>query len=297
MAALKYIEKSRAEYGLVPGDHGEEVARICLSSATDFASLRGAGKDERLRAFHPINLADWLEEMFFATWAERHTAEAEALLEDAKAYWINFTHYMRSSCYFRRTSKMPNAALAEAYTRQAAIVGLPLQPGWDVVIPIYKSTDGMPIGEKPFDPVNLSYIPVQVKNVVGGDSSLARTNFGSSSIDRPAPAQHPFIITIWFDLQGEPSPCVIQPMPPLEVQPQPVETVKKAGERNYHLKACGHGSETLKVLGKLVDSDSDKPIRDTARIVRDLLGVDRSLSVDPVMLMKENDGETCWSYQ
>ncbi|SPO20529.1 uncharacterized protein UTRI_00005 [Ustilago trichophora] len=62
-------------------------------------------------------------------------------------------------------TSLDRGLLANFWVRHAAIRGVSNQKGWDLLIPVYESTE-MPIGDEPFALERLSYIAIQVKNTV-----------------------------------------------------------------------------------------------------------------------------------
>lgn len=271
---------SRANYGFCPGPNGEEVVRLYLACAADFAWTWNPGSEGRWPPL-PVRLSSWLKEMFFGQEEGPASAEKSDLLETAEQYWINFTHFTESGSGFASGNRMDRSVVAQAYTRRAAIIGAPKQEGWSILIPIYKN-ETCPTGAQTIDVSDISYIPVQIRNDASGDISGARKNFAFTSVAMPL-QKHPMFVTIWFDLRGRSTPCEIFAKPPLG---DGAKTRSKKGIQHYHLTARGHTADTLKLLRHLEEkSQQTIPL---------LLGVTEEPKGVSIVDMKELRGATCW---
>ncbi|KAJ1024200.1 hypothetical protein NDA16_003039 [Ustilago loliicola] len=168
--------------GLMLGEEGEEGVRLLFSLATDLVASDQLQAERELGSnstthdtdkvedvVHPfaaqcnyICLFDWLVKLF-------GRANLDPLLLNwTQGYYLNFTHYLRLGSYVysdpeRRDKRLDWKALAEYWWRQVAIYGQPNQPGWDLVIPVYRCKH-KPVDTDYFEPTNLSYVAVQIKN-------------------------------------------------------------------------------------------------------------------------------------
>ncbi|EPQ30641.1 uncharacterized protein PFL1_01542 [Pseudozyma flocculosa PF-1] len=189
--ALWAMRHSRISYGLSTGADGEEVARILLAMATDFAaverirrtSLANPGSDsftlqslwEEKGTLDPLPVWDWLAELFGDPRAipdvsgaqggyrgslasgERAASGFESFARSAR---ISFTHFVKMPHTFDKVSKKQ---LAEWFVEHVAICGADTQPSWDLLIPIYVD-EGWKGDATVFDVSKMSYIVVQVRN-------------------------------------------------------------------------------------------------------------------------------------
>ncbi|PWN53003.1 hypothetical protein IE53DRAFT_384525 [Violaceomyces palustris] len=178
--AIRLIAKERGRFGLDLGKEGEEGFRILMSMATDLvvadavsqASLKTRlplnGPDLFEIKCAPISLWDWLRQMFALVPIGEQALPDEYLQLrrwSAKTY-LNFTHFSRRAELVAKPDTgdgLGIVSLCEYWVRQTAILGPDTQPGWDVLIPIYTS-ETKPGLDHFFDPNQLSYVAIQVKN-------------------------------------------------------------------------------------------------------------------------------------
>lgn len=163
------LGKAYASTGLLLGEEGEECVRLLCSIAADLVAadrVQAANSTTKLPNSSPllfdaqclpINLYDWLQRLLGST------SNDEALKSWSSRFYLNFTHYVRLDKSFAPTKFKP-ALLVDFWWRQAAFSGVCNQCGWDLVIPTFHSPDHAPKWSDTFDPAQLSYVAIQVKN-------------------------------------------------------------------------------------------------------------------------------------
>ncbi|SPO27791.1 uncharacterized protein UTRI_04934 [Ustilago trichophora] len=143
-----------------------------------------------------VTVKDWLDVLIGSklTYADESNAEADVAFDAwCSQHWINFKQIgdlgrqvkMKRKVEAKEkdstdNNKKPSGGrehgkdaatsldrglLANFWVRHAAIRGVSNQKGWDLLIPVYESTE-MPIGDEPFAIERLSYIAIQVENTV-----------------------------------------------------------------------------------------------------------------------------------
>lgn len=138
------------------GENGEELARLLMSYAMDRSVQKTSDQSVGHRnARDFVKVTDFLQELLGPTeWSKD-------LLEWADTHWLNFTHYARLTERFTSDDVAPPTLLPQAWTRQAALLGIVNQQDVDCVIPAYYSAT-LPTGD--FRPDQVDVIAVQVKN-------------------------------------------------------------------------------------------------------------------------------------
>jgi hypothetical protein len=265
-AAIRHIKKARAEYGLEVGEAGEEIVRLLVSAAMDlcWADRADGERSTFLRLLRLVNLKDFLRKLFIK--GKDEPEEFRPVLTWAAEYWLNFTHVIVSAENFHADAPLKRAGLSEAWLRQGAILGPKNQAGWDLLLPIYKSA-AMPLLNDTFEHDNLSFIPIQTKNVAKGEKAGWNTDFSASSVKLEKNASGA-PCTIWFDLRRK--------FPMVQVNKQALRRSQRLASFNhqassktppYHILARGHSSSAIKMLSEIADADAELP---------DLLGADIS---------------------
>jgi hypothetical protein len=274
------MKSARTEFNVEMGEVGEELVQILVHAAADVAATN---KNDDVPAepipldrnrLHPVNLKDFLDTLFFDN--APVTDNLQSLRDWASGYRINFTHIINANkAYSSNTTLLSHGNLAQLWTRQAAIVGAPGQPGWDLVIPIYKSST-MPTGSALFKPANISFLPIQVKNRIKGDISDAHTNFAADTAEPEDITVHPGRATIWFDLKGSAVPCDIYK------DGQTSERQNKDNPRPYifHITARGHTGQAINIVNRLT--------AEAQLIIPELLGIVEGIS-EPGFLSKTDE--------
>ena len=285
-STIGHMRSARTEFNVEMGMIGEELVQVLAHAAADVA----AANDNRhlpatsaapappipldLARLYPVNLKNFLDTLLFA---DAPLADnLRSLREWASGYWINFTHIVKASTLYRKTGHLLNRGyLTQLWTRQAAIVGQNTQPDWDLLIPIYKSS-AMPIGSALFNPANISFLPIQVKNKVNGDVSKANTNFATDTAEPQDIEVHPGRATIWFDPKGSTEPCEISH------ERQTSERQKNDDPRPevFHITARGHTGQAINVVNLLT--------AEAQLIIPELLGVIEGVS-EPGFLDKTDE--------
>jgi hypothetical protein len=107
----------------------------------------------------------------------------------ASAYYLNFTHFtkLKMSLPQNGKSRLRTETLAKLWVRQAAVIGISSQAGWDAFIPIYKSSLQRALDDV-FDPCKLSYVAIRVKNRVTDVAAtryLGSDRFQMDAVDAP----------------------------------------------------------------------------------------------------------------
>ncbi|CDW96528.1 hypothetical protein, partial [Sporisorium scitamineum] len=113
---------------------------------------------------------DWLEKLFangkhnwYQLHRDHHPQPDRDVLQWASDYYLNFTHFVKLGITVVPDQANP-ALLVEYWCRQAAIYGIVNQNNWGMLIPIYHSPSSAPGLSDAFDPNQLSYVAIQVKN-------------------------------------------------------------------------------------------------------------------------------------
>ena len=182
--------------GLLLGEEGEECVRLLCSMAADLVAAERVQCASHEEGFlendfalfeaqtSPICLKDWLGVMFGKHFGvtkeipcEADQADISALLEWATGCYLNFTHYLRLDALIP-PGKLDPSLLVEYWLRQAAVCGISNQDDWDILIPIYRSFDRAANLADKFDPDQLSYVVIQVKNCT--TYQVATDRFGPS---------------------------------------------------------------------------------------------------------------------
>ncbi|SPO20522.1 uncharacterized protein UTRI_10042 [Ustilago trichophora] len=181
--AVHTLAQAQRSVGLMLGEEGEECVRLLVTIAADLVAadrVQRACTQEKLAAnsiglfraqYNPICLRDWLQMLFNteskAGWYKVHPDHppqpGRDILEWASDYYLNFTHFVELGLTVKPEQADP-ALLVEYWLRQAAIYGTVNQHAWDLLIPIYRSTSSAPSWSDYFDPSQLSYVAIQVKN-------------------------------------------------------------------------------------------------------------------------------------
>ena len=195
--AVNALSTAHRSVGMMLGEEGEECVRLLLTMAADLVAAdrverECANSGQRvsdLTLFQaqcdPICLKDWLKKLFNTTkedawYGLQHDNDREAgrrVLEWASDYYLNFTHFIKLGVTIVPDKVNPNL-FVEYWCRQAAVYGVVNQHAWDLLIPIYRSTGGAPSLSDAFDPNQLSYVAIQVKN--GLKTVRATDRFGPS---------------------------------------------------------------------------------------------------------------------
>lgn len=154
------------------GEHGEDLARTLLSFARDkaFAKPRDKRKaqktEEKLFGCTYISVTEFLQQLLGIKLESDITAKSWA-----DTHWINFTHFFRRSELFTPERPAPATLLVEAFTRQAAVLGVSeYQDNVHHVIPAYFSSGSAPSGN--FIPSHVDVLAIQVKNILFPSISL-----------------------------------------------------------------------------------------------------------------------------
>lgn len=254
------------------GGEGEEGVRLLLSMAADLVASKriqllnaNAAQDTKdepsvfAAQCDPICLCDWLETLFGKNLDYN-------LRKWASKYFLNFTHYLRLSSYVysdpdKQHRRLQCSALVEYWMRQVAFYGLDNQHGWDVVIPIYRS-DRPPANSDTFQPANLSYVAIQVKNckcdikatrffgpaLRSSSSSSSEGNGGNGGLDSSI-LENKFL-EIFLDLR---SPT---PMHRFEWLSASSDEMKCPPTNRLHLTVGGCDARTFPLIGGLTSEAS-----------------------------------------
>ncbi|SPO27215.1 uncharacterized protein UTRI_10332 [Ustilago trichophora] len=175
---VKVLSHAHHAVGLMLDEEGEEGVRLLLSMAADLVAsqrveqlsqMTFSEKQDNETAIprlvsaqcDPICVRDWLDMLF-----GKQNLDSKLRLW-ASHHYLNFTHYLRLSTYVysdKQHRRLECNALVKYWMRQVAFYGLDKQPGWDLVIPIYRSDYTPPTNSDLFNPANLSYVAIKVKN-------------------------------------------------------------------------------------------------------------------------------------
>lgn len=147
---------------LLLGEGGEEHVRIAANAAVDFAIRKrqdsGPKPSEDSTNWFLISVYDWLS-AFLGPDCANHTD----IQDWARRHWINFTHYVKGSRRFTASKPMSRSYFAQAWLRQAALLGSITQPVWDIMIVALESQQ-QPKLTDPLDIAKLRPIAIQIKN-------------------------------------------------------------------------------------------------------------------------------------
>ncbi|SPO28285.1 uncharacterized protein UTRI_04682 [Ustilago trichophora] len=181
--AVHVLARAHRSVGMMLGEEGEECVRLLVTIAADLVAadrVQRACTEKKLAVnsidlfraqCDPICLRDWLQTLFNteskASWYGVHHHDqprpGRDVLEWASDYYLNFTHFVKLGVTVVPDQADPKL-LVEYWCRQAALYGVRNQHAWDLLIPIYRSTSSAPSLDDHFDPNQLSYVAIQVKN-------------------------------------------------------------------------------------------------------------------------------------
>lgn len=156
--AICTLVASLLQPGLVDkGRAGELVARTLLTMAHDDAAHANSSPNSEFKYARPIKVTAFLDHLFTK---EIYNAIYNSQPEAFKIHgWINFTHFTQTDqkiCPCDMQELLHNLIYS-----QCALQLSPVQPVWDLLVPVYYGEI-----DKPFDIRKLSAIFFQVKNRV-----------------------------------------------------------------------------------------------------------------------------------
>ena len=239
--AVQVLASAHRSVGLALGEQreegreGDDGVRLLCSMALDLVAARRVERacaheplsKTSLQLFEaqcqPICLKDWLVELLGL-----EDRQHGALLDWSADYYLNFTHCLRIGAPLL-ADEMDAMLLVEYWWRQVAFYGVLYQPGWSLVIPIYRSPSHAPVLTDLFRPDQMSYVAIQVKDrfstgsatqcfgpchKVDRDASSASTdtNTDTASADQPAIPEIALLeecLEIVFDLRAPSSASVL----------------------------------------------------------------------------------------
>ena len=135
--AIGAIFKSTTLNNLSIGQAGEEYVQINLTASLDSA----AATRPEVQHLAPVLVHDWLKALLNPQILKVgvNTSEVyQKILAWAADYSINFTHFMQLDALCTSNKPLTHFALAQAWLRQAAIIGAEGQTKWDLLVPIYR---------------------------------------------------------------------------------------------------------------------------------------------------------------
>ena len=253
--AIGAIFKSTTLNNLSIGQAGEEYVQIILTASLDSA----AATRPEVQHLALVFVHDWLKALLNPQILKVgvNTSEVyQKILAWAADYSINFTHFMQLDALCTSNKPLTHFALAQAWLRQAAIIGAEGQTKWDLLVPIYR--DYSP--EADFHPQHVSYIAIQVKNRKAsssgwtGDFAAHIQGFGGTET-----AEHDRLL-LWMDLNKDnkiEAVCDVSTKHHMQTRSQ-----RSAQHTRYNLRIDGHGARTYKVINTFADPKKPEQLGD-----------------------------------
>ncbi|SPO31667.1 uncharacterized protein UTRI_10309 [Ustilago trichophora] len=172
--------------------------------------------------------------------------------------YINFKHIVRLEEQHDGGTSISQDLLVELWLRHAAAEGIANQPAWDLLIPVYMSADGKPpAADDKFDKYKLSYVAIQVKNLVGSPSQAALRAPVGPRLSPQAPQES---LELFIDLNGHHDPLGHAYSQRRHPAPKPDESKQAAKDRNllrHHILISGHNEVTFPKIGRLIGIAKD----------------------------------------
>jgi hypothetical protein len=244
---------------LETGRSGEEFTRIMLSLAADGAATGWQDQHRQQNTLSPITVSSWLKALLSKI-NDEHIGDAKQIYQDLLAWGdgclINFTHFLTMAKPFNE-KKLRHRYLVQAWIRHAAIIGGKNQAGWDILIPVYHTTDM----QKPFDVAQVSYITIQVKNGMdrqksGWDGDFSKNTVASFSTNALYDSPRLFI---WIDLQVKDELDVQAFATSSSSTGAKTRSSSSRQAARYNLYVGGHSRNVYAPFKHLVDPETSKP--------------------------------------